>query len=1330
MKIIGLFFFFIFIIVFPNYSADYYFANVNIDSGLPSNVTSAIVQDNRGFIWIGTEKGLCRYDAYSMVYFNKESQHLRLPSNRISSLLLDGDMLWVGTWEKLCVVNTKTFEITTIDDERIKTIRTLCKDTNGTIWVGCNNGLFRHSKQNQNFQWYNTNNSQLSHNTIRTLHADDQGVLWIGTYNGLNSFDEKRFKPFYLKGNYKPEIANNLILDIDNSSQNDSVLVLGTETGLCFFNKITGQFSSINMENSSLSNEVIKSIHVNGEMYWLGTDFGLNVYNSKTGIITTYLHNPHISHSICNNVVRQIFRDSNGVIWFATFNGVSLLELTGKGYSFNEVIYEDNNLKAGNLIRDILVTDDGTKWMATIHGVIKEDTKGNREFFTSQSPAGRRLLIDNVYSIEKDPKGRIWIGTAAGINIWDTNHYKMHSVTSNTKNGLSSNYIKDIVSIGNKHIGISAWEGGVYIFSDLAFKKDRISFKQLGTDSESFICTLNDKLYYTNHHTLIEYDPISMQSKLIIDNLAMANDGELMSLKSYANNELVMLFRDGIIKYDLKDETINWLPFAEAIEQIMSVEVDAKGHYWIATHHSIMKFNPKAEALLTIPLNTNAPFKSFQGQCSSQSTNGNLLFGGENGYIELNPSFRYEFKNSISTVISGLSVNNISLLPNNASKPINKDIGLCNNLHFKHNQNSFIFRFSNLDFWLPTLNNYKYKLSGYDNEWQHPAQNQNFAMYSNLPAGEYVFEVKGINHRGQTSNNISKLTFTIKPPLWLSKGFLMLYIVIITAIVYLAFYIVNYRNRLTNKLKIIQLEKEHSEQLLLTKQKFFTNISHEFRTPLSLIVPPIKQVLSNGNLDNSTRRMLQMASKNSNRLMLLVNQILDFRKMETSGIKINPIRTNITQLANDVFESFADLASRHEINYHFTAQPDKTIAIIDQEKVRTILFNLLSNAFKHTPVNGTIKVNVNQENQQLAISVSDTGKGIASHEQAKIFERFYQGQSTTEMAGTGIGLTLSLEYANLHKGTILLKSEAGIGSCFTLQLPITEQSSQQASNHQNNDLSIKKEINANKTENTKPVQHLNILVIDDNEDILDFIELNLKHLYNIVCANNGIDGLKMASKVKPSLIISDVMMPGMDGHLLCRKVRENTNLMHIPVILLTAQSLDEQKLKGVKSGADQYITKPFNIDYLITCIDNLIKRDEYLLNYAQKVINLHPAEASNNDLNMDTLFIKRVMATIENNMADSSFSVEVLAKEMGLSSTHLYRKLKSLTGYSSQDIIKNYRLENAAKMLKNNQGNISDIMYQVGFSGLSTFSKAFKAHFGMSPSEYVKAQNKTPHSLP
>ena len=551
---------------------------------------------------------------------------------------------------------------------------------------------------------------------------------------------------------------------------------------------------------------------------------------------------------------------------------------------------------------------------------------------------------------------------------------------------------------------------------------------------------------------------------------------------------------------------------------------------------------------------------------------------------------------------------------------------------------------------------------------------------------------------------------------------MFLYIIILAALTFFIFRVYTYRQRLRNELKIVKIENQHKESLYQAKIQFFTNISHEFRTPLSLILPPIQELLKGPMPDGVYEKMLTLAGRNAQRLYKLVNQLLDFRKIEASGLELNLTKVNMGSFCRDIFTSFDDMAARHEIKWEFNCEEDEIIADIDTEKIETIIFNLLSNAYKYTPYGGLIKVVVSTVSgygiqPSVQIAVIDSGMGISKNDMPHIFEQFYQTpESKSLKVGSGIGLTLAWEYAKIHGGTILVESEPNSGSTFKLLIPIINNPSIQMKSSP-----ITKIYGSGQKQFANiqlPSTAKRILIIDDNDDILDFIELNLKNTYHISCAKNGKEGVDLFEKIRPHLVISDIMMPVMDGFEVCSFLKNNKVTAHIPVILLTAKSLDAHKSEGIHKGADLYITKPFDIEYLKSCIQNIFRRDEQLAGYIKTELMVNPREHHESVKSTDEMFVQKVMETIETNLSNPSLSVEMISSDMGMSATHLYRKLKEITGHSTKDIILNYRMQKAAGMIVNKEGNVTEIMYAVGFSSLSSFSKSFKTKFGVPPSEY------------
>ena len=1322
------------IFVLTGYSqpSSLYFRNLSIANGLPSNTVNSVVQDSSGFIWIGTEEGLCRYDAYSMKYFKYSGQEASIPSNRISCVFLDNDLLWVGTWNGICTINIHTFEINPVDIGANRAIRAIQKDSKNYIWIGTGDGLIRYNKSDRNYEIFTDKNSRLSHNTIRCFYKSDAQDLWIGTFDKLNRYRDGKFESFDLKGNYKSLIKNNLILDVTPHTENNKLLWVGTETGLCLFNTETGEYKTYNRENTKLSNEVIKCIYPDGDLLWLGTDYGLNILNLKTRKTMVFYHNPIINHSINNNVIWDIFQDSNNILWFVTSNGISLLNIRTEFYKTHEVFYSNNKEQAGNQVRDMLISPDSIFWMATIHGVIRENMKtGKQQNFTVNSPENSSILLDNVYCLSQDQQNRVWMGTAGGINIWDDRRSKMYSITADASNGLKSNYISGFYFTDDGEIFISAWEGGLYHLSGNLKELCNLRFQPVTNDGEAIGLAVGNDFYFISRNSLYHLS----RGENTPEPVSILADNRLNTVIHCLNKDLegnIWLGGDGqLLKFIPETDSLVTFYMVDENQKIISLEIDSSGIIWGAGSEQVFKFNPRNQKSIFMPLNPNSPVKNFYTSSSLQSKKGRIYFGGNNGYIEIDTHQNNLSLEKPQTYISGIHLNNEQIYYKQGSRILNQDIAFTNNLKLKYVDNTLMLDFSTLDFWMPEKNIYRYRMIDYDDNWQITEGEKNFAVYSNLSPGKYEFEVAGANHYGLWDDTPTRLKIRISPPIWLSKIFLLIYFLLAAGIIYGTLRFLNYRHRIANELKIAQLEKIHSEQLLQAKQQFFTNISHEFRTPLSLIVPPLQQIIKSNNLTEIQKRLLSLAGKNSQRLLRLVNQILDFRKMEITELRLTPSRFELISFCRNIYQSFTDLAERNEIDYQFTTDLSPCMVLFDEAKIETILFNLLSNAFKHTPPGRSIllKLNKSKDNtaEQIEISVSDSGKGISKEEQKNIFKRFYQTDNfNMPKTGTGIGLTMALEYAQLHKGTIQVNSEPGSGSIFTLILPfnpVSEETLPQNKTFDNPEAVISPEGKALSPQEEKNYTKT-VLIIDDNPDILEYIELNLGIHYKFIRAENGKKGLEKAKKEMPDLIVSDVMMPVMDGMELCKKLKKIPQTATIPVILLTAKSLDAQKIEGMMTGADLYITKPFDTGYLYSCIESLFRRENILQNYIRNELQIQAPDSSAQDDNQDQVFIRKVMDIIEKNIDNSNLSVNLISHEIGISSTHLYRKLVAITKQPTKDIIKNYRLQKAAHMLKNNEGNVTEIMYAVGFSSLSSFSKSFKIAYGYSPHQYQKLYSK------
>ncbi|RJE72668.1 two-component regulator propeller domain-containing protein [Reichenbachiella sp. MSK19-1] len=1318
-----------------------YFSTLSMRDGLPTNIMAGVTQDQYDFIWVSTGSGLARYDGNKFTLFKKGEADNTLPSNELTSVVSIGDYIWVGSWDGLCKVNVKTFEITRVDLQGANTIRTLHVGQQDVLWVGTAKGLIRYDLTTDNFERLNNEQHSLSHNMVRSIYEDQNGTVWVGTYDGLNLLKKGRrqFEQVTLT-NPPATNQNHLVLDIKPSINHDPNIWIGTELGLYRINTNTLESYSFTAYNSSFSNPVIKWIYPDTEgKLWLGTDFGLNIFDPITKTNSTHFHNPQLPYSIANNVVIQIFEDKSGVIWFVTSNGLSRVNKYGNFYTFHDITYEAGGRAIGNQIKSFLISRTGDYWLATQHGVIQLDPHtGKKKIFNTASPANQRLLLDNVSTLEEDQFGQIWIGTASGINIWDEQSQSMTAIKAAPSNGLQSNYIGNFTQQDDGTLWVSAWQGGLYkIEGDLKAHSD-LRFKEvssLASGSEKHI-------YGAGYIWTIEYDQLyrvhteSLESTPVIAFNKIAANRMIYTLYCSDSGEIWAGTLNGLIQYDPSSHQVTWHPFLTDNDEIVtSIIEDDAGNIWSVTNSSLQKLSATTKHFEIFPLDHNLPIKSFYFGCVVKNKNGQILFGGDNGFISFVPNQATPNAYIPSVYITDLDINNrhISIGEELDGRTLLiQDISFVEHLELDYDERSFALQFSSLDFWQPNKNLYTYRLEGFEDNWHQVSGANNLAIYSNVKAGDYTFVVRAINYYGLETEAVTRLQMTINPPLFLNGYFITLYIVMLLVFIYYALKTYSTRVHLKNQLQITRLEVKHAEEIERTKEVFFTNISHELRTPISLILPPIHQVQHTGTLDTESKTLIALAEKNAERLLRLVNQILDFNKMENDTLQLKVRLVALVAYCEEVFSMFSDKAQRGHIHFLFEKNIPEQEVWIDAEKVETVLFNLLSNAFKFTSREGFIKMTVSIDTQYPAykegafkIEVSDSGVGISEEDQGRIFERFYQAQDgKRKESGSGIGLTLAAEYVALHHGNISVKSSPGMGTSFTVHLPLGKTHLPVDTLAADAQVEIRATPSVHGRQNGSKFYQLDlasdkplVLIIEDNNDMVDFIRTSLNHKYNFVAAENGQEGLLKANNFLPQVIISDIMMPIMDGLTLCKEIKNNPKTSHVSVILLTAKALLSHRIEGIKTGADAYITKPFEIELLEAHIDQLIQRKKELTEFFRNDLIPLPSEsqAANNE---DNIFVKRVMDIIEANIANSELTVDMISSEMAMSSTHLYRKLKANTDHSAKEIIQKYRLKKASLLLQNKEGNITEIMYQVGFSSLSYFSKCFKSEFGLSPKKY------------
>ena len=1303
--------------------------NLKVKDGLPVNEIFTINQDSAGFIWLGTINGIIRYDGYEMKVFRQDGTgKTALPDNQITAIEKDRKSgLWIGSYEGLIYLETETEKSRLIDLGGVREVRNLLNQGDSILWIGTSEGLFKLNTQSLEYKIFNQQNSRLGSNIVRSLYTDAEGNVWIGTFNGLNMIKRNgEMLGFDLKGNYKPELKNNLILDIQPYAKNDdSNLWIGTETGLVLFNRKSFQSKVFNSQNSGFGNEVVKCIFPlkPGQIYF-GTDFGFYFFDSKTGDVQVSTHDPFNNYSLANNVVWDIFQDNAGIIWLATSNGISQLNTDQGMFHFTPVYNKVGNAQVGNQVNDLYSDKNGTVWLATKKGVIAQYKNGDTKTFTADNNAPHRLVLNNINTITGDNLGRIWIGSAGGINVWDERSEHMYTITASfdMNKGLRSNYISAFVTPSDGSFWVITWGGGMYKAKGNFSNADEIFFEFV-TNFNTNIFSAGKKIWLKNEKKIYTIDLTTLQIESCDKLNNWIGSRDISSLQISSKGDLWVGLNNQLLKYNTRNEEISTYDiFTGKDSYINNMIEDCNGDIWGTTLTSIFRFSTSSGQVDAFPTNKGIPLDIFLSQSNCQSKNGTLFFGGNDGFISFNPDEIRKNSFKPVTVITSLKVNNkpINTIDElNGKNRSDKLVTYYPKITLKYDQHSFSIGFSSLHFGDPYRNMYAYKLEGYDKDWNYTTGFQNFATYSNLSPDKYKFIVKGTNNDGVWFDNSTSLEIVVKPPVWASAWAIIIYILILQLILTLLFITIRNKSQWKESIRKITLEKEKNEELATAKQQFFTNISHEFRTPLNLIIGPVQTLISKHQPDDQEGLgLLQLVSKNSRRLLSLVNQLIDIQKIENRSLKINSQPVELLSFCHEQYDLFRDIAVNQKIKFIFEAPSQPVKLLTDPAKLESIIQNLLSNAFKFTPTGGEITLKIEMTGQeQFQITVSDTGCGISAEEQPNVFSRYFQGKENTA-AGSGIGLNLVKEYCDLMKGTIRFESQEGKGTTFVVELP---RKAERSENFQNDIpgqtiITNGSDFNENKQTSQSSNNSLlaTILLVDDHPDTMEYIKICLAGKYHFITSGNGKEALKILDKQKIDLLVSDIMMPEIGGLSLCEQIKRNPRLSNIPIILLTAMASNE--VDGLRAGADAYITKPFDIMVLEARMESLLSKNQRIDDFIKRQLIVE-----NQSVETKTYSEKLLQETIRyinEHISDSEINIDKMCKEIGVSHSSLYRKIKDQTGLTLNELIRQVKMKKAAQLIKSKKFTVAEIMDETGFSNHSYFAKCFKNEFGMSPREY------------
>jgi len=1364
-----LLFFFAFILIVSLRAQEFEFSHLNNTDGMSNNQVECIFKDSRGFLWFGTNLGLNRYDGTNFKIYKNIRNDSRSPLfDRILGIQEDvSGNLWIRAAAYMIYDWRSEVFINNIDSVLIKmglpaapVLIRIDKDKN--IYVTSNNkGVYKYDVQTKNVILYpqSESNNDFDVSDIVDIKIQDH-FIWAlhknGTLERLNT-DTKMVdvrNTFFKENSQNATIQKSIFIDSDNDVW---IYPSVDDKGTAFLNLKQNRWTLLDEDKNKpvLSSSFVRCIGQDSNgLIWIGTDHGgINVFDKKKNDITVIKNDIYNPNSICQNSVISLFCEDNGMVWAGTYkNGISYYHPNLFKFKKSPLFYTFKQNAEGFDCNSLFKDKNNNLWIGTNgRGLIKYNAQtGEKKQFRYDSQNAGSVSSDIITAILEDHRQTLWIGTfLGGLDAYDGKTFHRYQIEEDNPNSLANKSVYGLSEDNYNNLWIATLGGGMdKLDSDRkTFTHHNTGNSQLMsdvilsvfTDPMKNIYLSSDKGSYfidRNKGEIISY--FSKQSYL--DSLTSI----FINYQIVDSRGLLWIATDkGINIYNPFTKHFKYITYNDGLpsSEVVSLAEDNDGNIWAGTRNGLaciycrytdnslsytIAFFDEKDGLPGSICNQNAIFKDRDGI---------IYVGSTGGYVAFNPEKIYFNQKPPSPRFTDLLITNQIIRPNEKYKGrviIAKSISDLDEIYLKHGETNFTVKFSALNFIHSEKNRYKYMLEGLDNQWTEITDGMGAASYSNLNSGTYRLIVYASNDDNVWSKESISLEIHVAPPVWFSWWAFVIYVVIVATLIrgFVKYKLNKQKEEYEQAQRIVEANRLHEVDEL--KFKFFTNISHEFKTPLTLIINPLEKLIKSPVYANN-QSTLDIMYKNAHNLLNMVDEILDFRKFDMNKMSLNLSRGSIIEFTKNICQSFSSLAAEKSVKLTFTNYLQELQMEFDKEKMNKIITNLISNAFKYTE-EGSIDVSIGISEQiqtgdaiikQMILKVSDTGIGISPEYLNKIFERFFRIENTETHAqsGTGIGLHLVSEYVKLHGGEISVESTVGKGSVFTVQMPIHNSTLKELKNQDviHSGLSSPQQTEIDLKTDMKPVQRANLpllLIVDDNEDFCNFITELFVDDYHIVTANDGEEGCSIVLDQLPDIILCDVMMPKMDGYEFCRKMRNDIRTSHIPIILLTAKSSEENKYSGIEAGADDYISKPFNIDMLKLKIAKIIEKQKKLQSNFKKKINISPSDVEITSI--DEKFVQKSISIVEKNMDNPDFLVEDLCKEMGMSRVYFYKKILALTDKTPSEFIRFIRLKRAADLLGKSQKFINEIAFEVGFNDPKYFRKYFKSEFGVTPNEYKK----------
>ncbi len=1356
-------------------------------------------------MWFGTSSGLKKYDGYKITeYLHNPNDYGSISNNKVLTIYEDpsdsGKILWIGTrsgLEKFDRTTDKFIRMNVKSDDTsnqvYESVQSICKDRNGNYWLG-GRGFKKFDKATEKLSSQLTNIDPL---IVYSIVEDRFGFLWLGSNLGLIKFDpqsnDKEGYNLYTMNKDNPFKSSRTMI---SSVLKDSYgkLWVGIYDGIFLFNRESEQFERPNLKVGNPKTALVSDIIEDKDRNIWNVSAALIKINSSRDTLIKYIQLTDENDTTSRVGTYAIHIDRSGIIWVGLGNnGINkLIPIRSKFKHYKHIPGNDYSLLYDD-VTAFIEDKRGTMWIGTTFGGLnKFEKKTDRFFIAGVSPL--------AYNISMSPTGVLWYPSLSCLSTFDPSN-SLHG--ANFGNGVK--FPSTIFKISDDPMINLKKRNQTYNSTN----KDLIEMRDVGNgifycfiDSKEVIWTLHGqgktiKQYDIVNDEYIPYEIITDEGEVVSNSIQMLfedsnetlwlgtngkglikrieNNIETTSVtknkfyqyrnkindpNSLSNNIVNVICEDkqgnlwigteaGLNKFDPNSELFTLYGIKDRLpsESIAGIVIDDYGKVWISTNKGLSRFDPDMESFKNFDESSGLQSNTFYKRSCYKDSEGFLYFGGPNVFNMFNPVEIQENEITPEIKFTGFQIFNKSIIPGKDS-PLKQSIEFCKEIVLDFDQDVFTIEFAGLEFTNPDKNKYAYKMESVDPDWVYTDANRRFATYTKLDPGEYTFRIKGSNNDGFWNEAGASISIIILPPWWKTYLAYTLYFLFIISMIFAAWHFQTGRLQLKHQAELDHLQAEKLQEMDQLKSRFFANISHEFRTPLTLILGPIKKVMEQtGEVD--TKKDLTVVQRNANRLYELVNQLLDISKLEAGKMELKTKYVDIIPILKGLVLSFVSLAETKKLELHFNSFIKSLHMFVDVDTLRQIINNLLSNAIKFTPEGGKVEVDVSKKGNSVEIKISDTGVGISQKRLNKIFDRFYQvdGNQTREFKGTGIGLSLTKELVELHKGKITVESEERLLSAdkagkvgrtaFTVTLPLGKNHLKAKEIVEKYDVELKQlsKLEINELEKQSGLNNDNVnvdlimntdkpilLIVEDNTDVRNYITGYFEKDYILIEAADGSDGLEKSLQYIPDIIISDVMMPKMDGFKLLEKLKTDEKTSHIPVVLLTAKASDQYKIEGLQIGADDYMMKPFDALELQVRVRNLIEQRKRLREHFKKegIFEIRDEKLTL----IDKQFLKKGIEIINLNLSNNSFSVEVFAEKIAMSRSQLHRKLIAVIDESPGGLIRRIRMTTAAKLIKQKFGNISEIALEVGYNNPANFTRSFTKQFGISPSEYQNKKSK------